>query len=225
MNGQCLHPRIEVCGGIASGKTSFVVLLSKLRITTGLENFSNNPFLVDFYDDSPEFAFETEITFVLQHYNTIKKHAKLRTLAAFDFSLALDLAYAGITLRKDDRETFDIVYQAVAKKIGLPLLIVRLRCSPDEELLRIRRRARQVERRIGREYLQHLDTALDRVLASTSFSNTAVLEIDSQRTDFVTNPAAIVEVCQKIKARLDGLGQHVHFDHELVANAAVSPTN
>src|SRR5258708_2157114 len=205
MNGQCLHPRIEVCGGIASGKTSFVVLLSKLRITTGLENFSNNPFLVDFYDDSPEFAFETEITFVLQHYNTIKKHAKLRTLAAFDFSLALDLAYAGITLRKDDRETFDIVYQAVAKKIGLPLLIVRLRCSPDEELLRIRRRARQVERRIGREYLQHLDTALDRVLASTSFSNTAALEIDSQRTDFVTNPAAIVEVCQKIKPPLDAL--------------------
>ncbi len=90
--------RIEVCGGIASGKTTLANLLHKLDIPSTLENFAANPFMQQFYADPIKTAFETEITFLLQHYHQTKIAANLNKRFVCDFSFLLDLAYARVTL-------------------------------------------------------------------------------------------------------------------------------
>jgi deoxyguanosine kinase len=201
--------RIEICGGIASGKTSLAALLPKLGLSSAFENFRANPFFSDFYTDPTTYAFETEITFLLQHFNLIKSSQLKVAESAFDFSLALDLAYAEVTLSREDLLVFRTVLDAVITKIGLPNLLIRLQCSRDEEIARIRRRGREQEQRIERSYLERLESALTNVLGSALFSRTAILEIDSQRTNFVSDSGGIAEVSEVIMSELVRARQRV----------------
>lgn len=213
-----LNPRVEICGGIASGKTSLAMLLSKRGFQAGLENFSSNPFFSDFYADPSGYAFETEITFLLQHFSAIRTTPHQNKIRAFDFSLALDLAYAQVTLSAEDQAVFNVVHRASVKKLGTPDLLVRLRCDIDEELSRIRKRGREQEQGVKLSYLEQIESALDRAIASEPFSQTPILEIDSRRINFVTDSVGIALVCQEIKERLGALGHQVLFEQKQHAN-------
>ena len=60
---------IEVAGCIASGKTTFVRILEVESLEGIFEDHTINPFWKTFYTDPSTCAFETEISFLLQHYH------------------------------------------------------------------------------------------------------------------------------------------------------------
>ena len=53
--------RIEICGGIASGKTTLASLMKKLKVEVLFEDFKTNPFWKAFYVYPGKYIFETEI--------------------------------------------------------------------------------------------------------------------------------------------------------------------
>jgi deoxyadenosine/deoxycytidine kinase len=175
--------RVEICGGIASGKTTLASALSELGCVAVLERFQDNPFFDKFYIDRDSYAFETEITFLLQHYSLMRE-ASNDSIAAADCSLALDLAYAEVTLEPADRTAFTSVLRRALEKIGSPTLIVRLDCDSSVQLARIRARARAGEEAIDVSYLNAIDSALDDVLAGRWFASAPVVRIDSHVSDF-----------------------------------------
>ena len=59
INNNSDHVRIEICGGIASGKTTFAVLLNSLGYDPVYENFQSNPFWEAFYTVPEKYNFET----------------------------------------------------------------------------------------------------------------------------------------------------------------------
>lgn len=193
--------RIEVCGGIASGKTTLAAAMASLGLIPCHERFQENPFLTKFYADLPAYAFETEITYLLQHYSQIRE-ALLAPRLATDFSLALDLAYAYVTLQPEDQQTFAAVLSRVFEKVGAPSLIVRLECDSRVELDRIQKRNRQPEQSISLEYLDALDSAIDRALESRWFRSVPVIRIDSHRADFRVAGDGREPVLQQIAASL-----------------------
>lgn len=174
---------IEICGGIASGKTTLANLLAKLDLKPIYENFQTNPFWRAFYADPVGTAFETEITFLLQHYHQIKTAKKSRNIIASDFSMYLDLAYAHVTLSHEKREIFLSVYREVEKELGTPALLIHLKCDPEIELLRIRKRGREIENSITIEYLQQINTQLEKILAEKAHPH-KLLVINSGLLDF-----------------------------------------
>ncbi|PTQ88102.1 deoxynucleoside kinase [Nitrosomonas ureae] len=175
--------RIEICGGIASGKTTLANLLEKLNINSILESFQTNPFWRAFYADPVGTAFETEITFLLQHYHQIKVARNRGNAIASDFSMYLDLAYAHVTLPQDKQEIFLSVYREVEKELGTPALLIHLKCDPKIELKRIRERGRDVENSITIEYLQQINTQLEKILSEKARLH-KLLVIDSGLLDF-----------------------------------------
>ncbi len=175
--------RIEVCGGIASGKTTITGLLSRLNICPIYENFSANPFYKAFYRDPSANAFETEITFLLQHFHDIRGSVDKQRTFCCDFSFVLDRAYADVTLTDKHLKIFMAVYREAQRIIGPPDLLVHLKCDPVEELRRIRRRHRALERTIAIDYLAALNAALARRV-SQRVAHTKIIEIDSSRIDF-----------------------------------------
>lgn len=179
--------RIEICGGIASGKTTLAALLDSNGFRAVLENFRSNPFWQQFYSDPRKFAFETEITFLLQHYNKIKVAGETDGPFACDFSYLLDRAYADVTLGDDQRRAFLAVYDEARKNTGPADLIVFLRCGAEEEFARIRRRGRSVEAGIKMDYLVALNEAVAHRIAVAK-SESKVIEIDSERNDFANDP-------------------------------------
>jgi deoxyguanosine kinase len=175
---------IEICGGIASGKTTFSTLFEIFGIDEVFENFEINPFWQKFYSNPTQYAFETEITFLLQHYHQIKFYTNKNSNFICDFSLLLDLAYADVTLQGSKKESFVSVYNETIKELPPPALLIHLVCDPKTELERIRKRGRSVESTITIDFLESLKLAIERRVSEVR-EKANVLTIDSDKLDFV----------------------------------------
>ena len=165
-----------------------------------LESFDVNPFWRTFYADPASNAFETEISFLLQHYHHIKEERRSLqpTILVCDYSLLLDRAYAFTTLAADELQAFLSVYNVVTKRLGMPDIIVHLRCNADEELARISRRGREVERTAPLDLLVRLNAAIEQQLAAPELG-VPIIRIDSDRSDFTESGEDRVRVVSEIQ--------------------------
>lgn len=189
--------RIEICGGIASGKTTFATLLSRIGFECIYESFSTNPFWNAFYSDPTIYAFETEITFTLQHYHQIKKQAFTGKKAVCDYSFLLDIAYAEIGLHGSQLAAFRAVYEEIKKELPPPALVIHLQCDPEIELARIRARGRDVEKSITVDFLKSLNEALIEQISKAK-SHVPILTIDSTRNNFVDDENVKGKLLQQV---------------------------
>lgn len=175
---------IEICGGIASGKTTLAIRLKELGFAVCFEDFQKNPFWEDFYHSPHEFAFETELTFTLQHYSLIKK-ARPQIWTCHDFSLVQDIAYADINLVQNKHKLFLAVAAELRKDIGYPNILVCLNCDEKNQMERIRARNRKPEQGISFDYLASLNDAIQNRVHQLE-DNLHVITIDSSRFNFQT---------------------------------------
>ena len=189
--------RIEICGGIASGKTTLAKLLQGANLISVFEDFRMNPFYRAFYRDPVGTAFETELTFLLQHYHQEKSAVLNKHPFCADFSTVLDHAYACVTLTPDKLRLFRLVYKHIETELPFRSLLVHLRCPPEVELQRIRRRRRRTERTITLAYLTKINDALDAQTKRLPPSE-QVLVIHSDELDFAHNPQAQVLVRRRV---------------------------
>lgn len=196
-----MNRRIEICGGIASGKTTLANLLTRLDLQPTLENFKTNPFWRAFYADPVGTAFETEISFLLQHYHEIKIARKSGKKFVCDFSMYLDLAYAHVTLSQDKLRVFQSVYREIEKELEPPSFLIHLKCNPEIELQRIRHRGRDAENSITIEYLQKIDEQLKKILKARACLND-FLVIDSGQQDFAHNESVRHLILEQINSKL-----------------------
>lgn len=175
--------RFEICGNIASGKTTLCQNLGLSGCCSIYESFSENPFLNAFYTDPAKFSFETEITFLLQHYHAIKTAPAGETKVC-DFSIILDKAYADVTLPQRRKEIFLAVAQEVDLELGFPQKIIYLQCPEDVLLERITRRNRDFEKSITIDYLRQLTQAIEARVAEAA-RNSDVITVNSHKINFV----------------------------------------
>lgn len=196
--------RIEICGGIAAGKTSLSKLMSEDGIIPAVnECFNSNPFLESFYEDPAFVSFETEITFALQHYHDIKIATIKNNPIICDYSVFLDLAYADVTLKESEFKAFISVHDEIISQIGYPGVLIYLRCDPVILLNRIRVRQRQFEQGITVEYLSQVINALEKRIFS--LKNVMIVEIDSDKVDFVEKDR--IYLCDKLHKYLDSFNK------------------
>lgn len=175
--------RVEICGGIASGKTTFVQLLSSIGFDCIYESFATNPFWDAFYSDPISYTFETEVTFTLQHYHQIKKLINSGKPIVCDYSFLLDIAYAEMGLKGSQLAAFNTVFEEIKKELLPPALIIHLQCDPEIELARIRARGREVEKNITVEFLRSLNGAVAEQIDKAK-SYLPILTIDSGLNNF-----------------------------------------
>lgn len=175
--------RIEVCGGIASGKTTFVRALEMYlsHFTTIYENFSVNTFLDDFYINISRYAYETEISFILSHMHQIKCATVDAVDLICDFSIEQDYAYAMNNLEPVSRKSFDEIYQETIRQIQSPNLIIFLQCPSNILLERIHTRGRKNEIDMD---IMYIDNTLQTLHNHLSMIKNNIITIDSHQYDF-----------------------------------------
>jgi deoxyadenosine/deoxycytidine kinase len=179
--------RIEVCGGIASGKTTFASLFDLNNVKPIYENFKSSPFWEAFYCNPGRYIFETEITFILLHYHHVKTTLENNDKPLIcDFSFLLDLAYAKMGLTDTKLHIFQSIYFEIIQELNKPDLLIHLKCDPQTELKRIKDRSRNVESNIDLKFLTSLNQSI--ISEINQLSNTIpVLEIDSFQNDFAND--------------------------------------
>jgi deoxyguanosine kinase len=197
--------RFEVCGGIASGKTTFANLMDGVVLDITFEDFRQNPFWEAFYTNPGKYIFETEIAFSLLHYHQIKKQIEKRSeIIVCDFSFLLDLAYAKIGLKGSQLEAFERVCSEIYNELGLPTLLVHLKCDAETELARIRKRGRAEESLIGLDFLDGLNKAVEKEVSALR-PKCPIVTVDSSAKDFAHDEATKEEMRSLMRGQIKKL--------------------
>lgn len=186
--------RIEICGNIASGKTTLSRSLEACGLSAVEEKYLKNPFIEAFYTNPSFFSFETEITFLLQHYHAIKT-ANSKATFTCDYSLTLDKAYADVTLPPTRRDIFLSIADELESEIGQPSKIIYLKCPAEVLLSRIKERNRPFEASIDIKYLEALSKAIDLRMVERS-KRIEVEVVNSHEVNFVSGVEEIASLNQ-----------------------------
>lgn len=203
IGGPAMLGRVEVAGCIASGKTTLVNALAGRRLKPVYENHAINPFWEAFYSDPSAYTFETEITFLLQHYHFAKvAGVDPQGTIILDHSFELDMAYAEVGLRGTRKEIFKSIYREVQRDLGYPSALVLLTCGVEETARRIRARARPLEMDLSLEFLSELQCELVHRVDELS-RWIPIIRVNSEITDFREAGSWHAELLSELERLLD----------------------
>ncbi len=211
---------IVIEGVIGVGKTALTRLLGeKFGVQTFFERFEENPFLGNFYANREQYAFQTEVFFLLNRYRQqelVVKPALADTehesstdhtgpLVVGDYLFAKTRLFAGLNLRGAELDLFDQIYEALARQVSTPDLVVYLTASVDTLMARIYQRDRSFERKMERSYIADLARLYDSLFET--YTEAPVLRIDTNRLDFVLDTSSQQKVIDAIMTEAETRGQ------------------
>jgi deoxyguanosine kinase len=194
--------RIEICGGIGAGKTTLCQVINDNFLKGVFENFKINPFWQPFYANPDKYNFETEITFLLQHYHDIKVANETQNSFVCDFSFYQDLAYAVMGLKENRLKIFENVMNECIKEVNQPTLLIYLECDEFTLLNRIKNRARNEETTITTDFLHFLNSHISTVV-NAERKELHILTINSNKVNFANNEQGKIQTISLIKDEIN----------------------
>lgn len=202
---------VAIAGNIGAGKSTLTALLARrLGWTPFFEAVDDNPYLADFYQDMPRWAFHSQIYFLsrrLRHHRDLLNQptsvVQDRTVYEDAEVFARNLYEQG-TLSARDYRSYRELYEVLTSLLPPPDLVVYLRASVDTLLRHIVQRGRDFERDISPAYLGRLNTLYEDWVQS--FSLCPVLTISADDLDVVQDEAHLEFVIARILARLQEKG-------------------
>jgi deoxyadenosine/deoxycytidine kinase len=222
--GGAMKKFVAVAGNIGVGKSTLVEkICCYLDWEPFFEPVANNPYLADFYEDMPAWAFQSQVYFLthrLRAHHALAKHpaSVLQDRSVYEDAeiFAQNLYLQGHILERDF-QTYRELYETVIEFLPPPDLVIYLRATVDTLKDRIALRGRDYERSISREYLNSLNLLYEHWIEG--FTLCPVLTIPADDLDFVAHNGHLRLIVQKIDEKLTGK-EEVVFEPEEVANAA-----
>ncbi len=194
---------VVVEGAIGVGKTTLARMLREhLDTALVLEVFEENPFLSKFYESRAQYAFQTQMFFLLSRYRQqqqVPQILKKRALIS-DYMFSKDWLFAQLNLAGDEWDVYQQIHGALAEQVPIPNLILYLQADTDVLMGRITQRDRPYERDMDRDYIDALRQAYERFFAE--YGETPVLPVDTNRLNFVTNPEDFSTIVGQVRSVL-----------------------
>jgi len=191
---------IAIEGVIGAGKTTLAAMIAeRLGGRLVLEKFEENPFLPKFYEDAEHYAFQTQIFFLLSRFRQQQEFFQADLFHNYiisDYIFEKDKIFAYLTLQDDELKLYEMVMNAVEKKIPAPDLVVYLQSSVDRLMTNIRKRARSYETNMSEEYIRDLNEAYNYFFFR--YKASPLLIVKTTDIDFVQNPQDFEDLLQQI---------------------------
>jgi deoxyadenosine/deoxycytidine kinase len=188
--------RIEIAGGIASGKTSLAMLLARESgYEVVLERFRENPFWKKFYQQQAKWVEEKNFCFLIQHIAAIKNARSTELIC--DYAVIQDLAYARLVTTLGHSAMMLQLCNHLYQQLPPPSVLVHLTCSPEVLRARIAARARAEEAGVTINYLAGLNKAISTQLYSLDRA-IPIYSLNSEEVNFVVDAEASRRVVAEI---------------------------
>lgn len=176
---------VSIEGGIGAGKTTLVNYLSEeLGIEKTLEHDYQNPFIDEFYSGG-SVRFETELTFLLQHYSLLKKARQKDCLVLADFSIEKDIVFARLNLSESEFKIFRNVHDFVTGSMGTQDLVIFLDIPIKVLIERIRLRGRPHEVNADPVYFREYGNQLKSYFMEQTKSRVILFDADFKLSNTV----------------------------------------
>ena len=181
------HVAIE--GTIGVGKTSLANILGiRLEANIILEEFEENPFLVDFYNNPERFAFQTQLFFLLSRYRQQQEFHQtdlFTKIIITDYMFVKDRLFAALNLNDKEMSLYNSVATILEKNITVPDLVIFLQADTDRLMENIKIRGREYEKVIDWNYIDALNQVYNEYFFR--YDRSPLLIINSNHIDFVNN--------------------------------------
>ncbi|MFN0275458.1 MAG: deoxynucleoside kinase [Chitinophagales bacterium] len=201
---------IAVAGNIGAGKTTLTKLLAKhYSWEAHYEDVENNPYLYDFYQDMPRWAFNLQIYFLNSRFKQIleiQKGSKTviqdRTIYEDAQIFAPNLHAMGLMSTRDF-QNYSEIFNTITSLISPPDLLIYLRGSIPALVNQIQKRGREYEDNLRLDYLRRLNEYYEAWIGKYRLGKLLVLDVDN--INFAENSNDLGEVINKVNRELFGL--------------------
>jgi deoxyadenosine/deoxycytidine kinase len=201
---------IAIAGNIGAGKTTLASRLAQhYNWDLYLETVEENPYLKDFYEDMPRWAFHLQIFFLnsrFQQTQSIQKYARGvvqdRTIYEDAFIFARNLLDSGM-LNQRDFDNYFSLFENMVQLVKAPDLLVYLKADLPKLIGQIQKRNREYENNMRLDYLKNLNEHYNNWIADYKYGK--VITIDVNNLDFVSKPDDLGFIINKIDIELFGL--------------------
>ncbi|SVC73060.1 uncharacterized protein METZ01_LOCUS325914 [marine metagenome] len=197
---------IAIEGTIGVGKTSLAGILGdRLEAKLILEEFEENPFLVEFYKDSERFAFQTQLFFLLSRYRQQQKLQQTdlftKTLIS-DYMFVKDRLFAALNLDDKEMSLYNAVARILEKNVASPDMVIFLQSDTDRLMQNIKLRGREYEKLIDWKYIDALNQMYNEYFFR--YDDSPLLIINTNDIDFVNNKDDLEEIIEFIRTPGEG---------------------
>lgn len=208
---------IAITGNIGAGKTTLAEKLARHYGWEVLyEAVDGNPYLADFYDDMPRWAFNLQVYFLNSRFAQVKRIVDIqrdnetsqrhqhtvvqdRTIYEDAAIFARNLYESGDMVERDF-ETYRELFTNMTSLVRPPDLMIYLRAGLPKLRQQIQKRGRVFEQSIREDYLSNLNRLYEEFAVSYQLGPLLILEVDTM--DFAQNPADFAEILRQIEDRL-----------------------
>jgi len=191
---------IAIEGVIGAGKTSIATMLSeRLKSRLILENFEDNPYLEKFYEKPSEYAFRTQIFFLIERYTQLQQLHQKELFDSYiisDYIFEKDKIFAYMNLNDDELKLYEQIVQTLDRNIVPPDLVIYLQSSVPRLMKNIKTRNREIEKNISEHYIENLNDAYNYFFSR--YRNSRVMVVNCEEADFVNNPADFENLVDEI---------------------------
>ena len=197
---------IAIEGTIGVGKTSLAGILGdRLEAKLILEEFEENPFLVEFYKDSDRFAFQTQLFFLLSRYRQQQQLQQTdlftKTLIS-DYMFVKDRLFAALNLDDKEMSLYNAVARILEKNVASPDMVIFLQSDTDRLMQNIKLRGREYEKLIDWKYIDALNQMYNEYFFR--YDDSPLLIINTNDIDFVNNKDDLEEIIEFIRTPGEG---------------------
>lgn len=188
---------ISIEGNIGTGKTSFCKAMQiEHNCKLVLETFNDNPFLPLFYKDPQRYAFTVELFFMTERHKQLQNHLLSQDLfydfTMSDYYFSKTLLFAKNNLEEEEYRLFQKLYNVLNQTFPKPDLLVYFHRNVDVLMENIKKRNRDFEKGITREYLIQIQNSYFEYFRNILSFPVVILDLGD--IDFVNNPKAFHEV-------------------------------
>jgi len=201
-----MYYNISIEGTIGVGKTSLAhILAEKIKAKLILEKFEENPFLKDFYKNQEQYAFQTQLFFLLSRYS---QHQDLKQVDIFsktivsDYMFIKDRLFACLNLNDREMVLYDSIAKILEKDIIYPDLAIFLQADTDKLMSNISKRGRAYEEDINPNYIESLNQVYNEYFFR--YDKGPLLIINTNEIDFVNNNDDLNGIMEFLKEPIKG---------------------
>jgi deoxyguanosine kinase len=191
---------IAIEGVIGAGKTSIATMLSeRLNSRLILENFEDNPYLEKFYEKPSEYAFRTQIFFLIERYTQLQQLHQKELFDSYiisDYIFEKDKIFAYMNLNDEELKLYEQIVQTLDRNIVPPDLVIYLQSSVPRLMKNIRTRNREIEKNMSEKYIENLNDAYNYFFSR--YRNSRVMVVNCEEADFVNSSADFENLVDEI---------------------------